>query len=449
MDTNKHDSGTHSQYPYTVFRSSVVVVVVVVVDSTTVPTSKEHEQMTTASSSSSTTTTTTWKEALYRMCHAKQCLTGTPQQVLEYHHHNTTTTTTEDDNSSIAAVVGTLQRPSVDDCILLLPSNSVETTAKSIVSQIRMHTTTTTTTTWNTTTASVATSIQQMVGTVSWTLSKLVDRVLLWNNDTDHDEDYNQEELTWMEPNDDYVLNDTTTGTKKDSTETTTRSLVDWDQPVVCVEWIQECVTQLVLSAATTSHGELLALHRYGRKPYSLATWIGTTTQMSYSMSDLDLMAHVLVESGHAVFYQDYIVIGSSGNNNNTTTSTEQSTVEVAVTLVQLKQALEDIEQQLEEWTRRIEECTLCARDKKKRKNVKGALYELQKRTRLQQKVQHARTMYLNLLQVHDTLETAYLQQSHTIAALQATTRALQGLRQEYDYRSSQDGRRHSGGIRP
>jgi Snf7 len=341
---------------------------------------------------------TLWNNALYRTCLAKQCLTSTPQQVLLQHFHHTT------NNNGIVVL-----RPCLEDVIVLhnYSDSTVTATAKSIVQQMQMQTTTTCstqdTTSWSGT-------IGRVVGKVSWTISKMLDKVL---KDAD---DYEQDEIMWNEQNDDYVLNNTGGGSVENK-------LVGWDQPVVCVDLVQECIHQLLCccsrtTTTTTSH-ELLALCRHGMGVYSLAKWI----DQPYNMNDLDLIAHVLVEAGHAVFYQDYIVIGK-----NTTT---QNQCEVAVALVKLKQALHDTERQLEEWTQRTDEYTMRAFQKKRTGDCKGALHELQKRKLTTTKMDHARASLLNLQQAHDALEMAQMQHSQVLNALQATASALKGLRQE------------------
>jgi hypothetical protein len=325
----------------------------------------------------SSTVPQSWKESLYHACIAKQCLTRTPHQVLQQ------------EQTQI------LLLPSLDSVIISQAADDFVATSKAIVQEMQKNNTVkqeTTTTTWST---------RRIVsGVVSWTVAKIYDTVLR----DDDDDYYQQEEVTWNEP-DDHV----------NSQQQHPIKLVEWDEPVVCVPLVQECVEDLVPRTTDT----LLALHRYGTGDFSFAKWMARP----YHTHDLNLVAHVLVEAGHAVFVKDYIVFG-----NNTTDNQRQ----VAVALVQLQQALLDTERQLLEWTERADDCTIRASHWKKQNNVKGALHELQKRKLLETKMDHARACLLNLQQAHDTLETAHLQHSQVLQPLMATASALKALRQEY-----------------
>lgn len=344
----------------------------------------------------STVTSTTpqsWKEALYRACLAQQCLTRTPHQVLQEQTR--------------------VLLPSLDSVIVY--HNDPMATAKRIVQQ-QMHnrntTTTQTTTSWS----------RQMVSGLSWTVSKIYERVL---GDAD-DCYYDDEKVTWNEPDDCF------------QEEEAAVKWVAWEESIVCVELVQQCVEDLVSRAdpllALQCCGTITPTTSKSGDEFHFGSWTG----YPYDSHDLTLLAHVLVQAGHAVFAQDYIVFGEN---------MPQRDVDVAVALVQLRQALAHAQRQLLEWTERADECTRRATQYKKQPPAKGsaatataaALHELQKRKLLQLQIDRARAMLLNLQRAHDALETAHLQRSQVLVPLQATARALRALRQDHSVEEVED----------
>jgi hypothetical protein len=270
---------------------------------------------------------------------------------------------------------------------------------------------------------------RQVVSGLSWTVSKIYERVL---GDAD-DCYYTDENVTlWNEPDDCFQ--------DEEEAEGGAMKWVAWDETIVCVELVQQCVKDLVSRA-----DPLLALQCCGTTTTTTKSGdefhFGSWTGYPYDSHDLTLLAHVLVQAGHAVFAQDYIVFGQN---------IPQRDVDVAVALVQLRQALAHGQRQLLEWTERADECTRRATQYKKQAPAKGsdatnaaasaaALYELQKRKLLHLQMDRARAMLLNLQRAHDALETAHLQRAQVLVPLQATARALRALRQDHSVEDVDD----------
>ena len=127
-------------------------------------------------------------------------------------------------------------------------------------------------------------------------------------------------------------------------------ALVDWNEPVVCVPLAEDCVNRFVPQIhAYTNKKHLVALVRHGTDDHSFAGWChrghiteaedptttASTLLKNLNASDVDLIAHVLVEADHAVFYQDCILFGKGSSD---------SEREVAVALVKLERAMASTE---------------------------------------------------------------------------------------------------------
>lgn len=324
---------------------------------------------------------TCWSDALYNACVANNTFMLTPTQVLQNQQQ--------------------VKRPHLDDSVLIFQKDTA-TTAKNIVEAL--HKTTAPSQTSSTLSRRVYNGVTGAASSAAWAATKLVQLVV------GNEDDYDEADLDYSEQADD-VMNESI-------------ALVPWSEPVICVGSMKECTNQLIPHC----NGELQAVSRHGTGKYSFAEWAAAQCDCSIAPNlqqhDLDLLEHVLVESGHAVFSGNYLVFG------NNVSSTNTDLIQVAVALVQLNLSIEANERLVNQRTAQVEECTRCATKKVQQKNVKGAKLELQKRRLLQSKIDDSHGSLLNLIQARDTLEASQFQQTHVLAPMQGATSALKALRQ-------------------
>lgn len=322
---------------------------------------------------------TNWPDALYLACRSQSTFMQTPKQVL--HHQEQ------------------ILRPRQDECTLF--QSTVETTAKAVVDQIKKESSSNASQT--TLTRRALNVVSGTASTVAWGVSKIYQYSVA---DAD---DYEDTELDWKEERDDTIHEST--------------PLVPWDQPVVCVKLVEECTSQLILQCS-----QLNAVSLQGTSgKYTFAEWaVNACPNIARGLQrhDLDLLAHILVQSGHALMAENnkYLVFGDSSKPTNT---------EYAVSLLKLNQAIYAAEQQISKWQDQETQCARRALERKQRNDVRGAKLELTRKRQLDSNISTTQTSLLNLLQVRDTLELSHLQQSHVTESLKQATSALAALRQE------------------
>ena len=103
----------------------------------------------------------------------------------------------------------------------------------------------------------------------------------------------------------------------------------------------------------------------------------------------------------------------------------------MAVSLTQLQEAIEACQDLNEERQAEIEKHTRLAAEKKRNKDIPGALRELQLCKHLRAQVDSTSAHLLNLHQAHDSLQSAHFQATHVVKPLEDTAAALKALRQD------------------
>ena len=324
----------------------------------------------------------TWNDALYRACVAHETFMRTPAQVLQEQQQ--------------------VLRPRFDSVVVVY-ENNIEKTSKAIVEEMNQTVPLSSSQQPTTTLARrfVSNLAWGAASSAVWVGSKLLQTVV------GDEDDYDENELTYSE--------------QADDVNESVQPVVGWSVPVVCVEYVTQCVNQLLPHC----DDKMLALSRQGTGNYSFAGWAANTCHLCKNVkaSDLDLLMHVFVQAGHAIFYGNYIVFDKSA------TETE---LQVATSLAQLKQAIQDTEDRIEEWTRQADKYTGLALRKNQKGDQKGAAHEFRKVKLLRTKIESARGSLLNLHQTHDTLETSQLHHTQVLKPLEAAASALKVLREVY-----------------
>lgn len=325
--------------------------------------------------------TTSWSEALYRACRSKPTFLLTPRQVLQEQQQ--------------------VIRPRQEDVIVF---QNVKTTAKAVVEQLhKTAVPSSTTATTSSYSRSVYNGVAWGISSVAWGVGKVYQYVV-----ADPDDIYEKSDLDWQEQEDD-VNNESV-------------ALVPWEEPVVCMQLLAECVNEL---RPHCQELQAVSLNTAMGK-YSFAEWAQKACPLAKGLQqrhDQDLLVHVLVELGHArmVDNDQYLVFGVSPNGKN---------VEFCVSMVRLNLAIEASERQIQQWEQEKEKCTRQALEKKKRQDMNGAKTELAKRNLLQHKIDAAHGSLLNLVQTRDTLETSHFQQTQVYESLAAAKSAFAALRE-------------------
>lgn len=324
----------------------------------------------------------TWDKTLYQACVKNKTFSQTPRQVLQEQEQ--------------------VLRPREDTVILFQPNNEA-TMIQALVDEISATGSSDRTTTGTTTMKRVWNGVTGAASTVA---SKVYQYTV-----ADPD-DYKEEELDYDEQADDVQIE--------------TSKLVNWNAKVVCVEMVKECVTQVLVQCSNNSKkNEIQAVRRNGTGEYSFAAWASRHSTIAQGLQqphDWNLLQQVLVHAGHAKISGEYLVLGDSLTDTN---------IQAAVSLAQLKEAIEACEERNEKRQAEIEKHKRIAADKKKKKDVKGALRQLQLCKHLRNQVDSTNAHLLNLYQAHDSLESAHFHATHVVKPLEDTAKALKALRQD------------------
>jgi hypothetical protein len=399
-------------------------------------------------SRSTTTTTTNFEDALYATCWQDASLVALVQRVLLEHSSSTANATITPPRVSdefiragdVSAVSRRIKEERQQE--RRQATTSAATTGAS-------HETRKSTSSYDHIASLIITSPRKVYRGLSTTLETL-SNVLVGTGEEEGSAaaggDYNDNDV-WTQEGDHIEAKDSDIDKKE---EEEVDPLLDGKERVVCVQLVKQCIECILdqLEHESCSESVLVVSQHSSRGAHAKPTscWTGwcrtiessesTTEAMSALLkqlpsSDLDFLARVLVELGHA----EQAVAASDKNlsllllrkrNSPPLSDTQRQT---CIASFQLEQAINETEYKIAKWTAAVDDCTSRARQYKSTGDKKAALLQLQKRKLYKEKIELAEGSLLNLHQAQLQLESS--QTSVVLSALKTTASALKQMRVE------------------
>jgi hypothetical protein len=354
------------------------------------PTVTNDEQVTVEESQMEEPTTTlgppqTWDQAHLEYCRQHYLFVASPQQVLQSLPDGEEVAWTLP-RVEQAIVVSTGDKQGMRQAILQQEKVQESMTAKSLTSG---------------TSSSSYTIFSKVYGAVS---------SVVWNRDED-DDDF-PEHVEWNQAGD-HALGDE---------QPQQRGIVDWKDPILCLELITPCWHSLQTRLARVDPSPHL-LKRTEWKDWLGEDGDGDSMLSQITQKDADLLLDLLIINQQSKLVSrngkpELIALGP----------VDENALDAAVTIWDLDLAMESTERQLEEWAVQIQESEKKALQLKQQGQPKLALHQMGRRKLLQRQLDSSAQI---LLKLEQTKLAVWQAQSNTslVETLRSATKTLQDLR--------------------